>query len=186
MNISKKTDHFEIETGLGYSKREYHPDIFSEEFGQKENSYSEISLNKISFDIAVVPLNFKYHFINQSAWGAYIMAGAALNLVMNADYDINKIEVLGRPAPGRFVPEENRLAEKPFINGILSGESIKENYFASIGFGFGIEKKVFNNTSFYIQPQYQRQILSADIGIGPNKDKIHTSSIQFGIKTILN
>lgn len=79
-----------------------------------------------------------------------------------------------------------RLEKKPFIDGILAGENIKENYFASIGFGFGIEKKICSHTSIYIQPSYQRQILSADIGIGPNKDKIHTSSLQFGVKTLLN
>lgn len=58
-----------------------------------------MSLNKISYDIATIPLNFKYHFINQANWGVYIMAGAALNLVMNADYVIDEVKVEGRPAP---------------------------------------------------------------------------------------
>lgn len=186
VNISKKINQLEVETGITYAKREYQPDIFGEAFGPKENYYSEVSLNKISFDIASIPLNFKYHFINQANWGAYLLAGAALNLVMNADYDINQIKVLGRPAPERNLPVEPRLEEKPFIKGLISGESINDNYFVSVGFGFGIQKKIFNNTSIYIQPSYNRQILNADIGIGPNKDKIHTSSLQFGVKTVLN
>jgi hypothetical protein len=114
------------------------------------------------------------------------MAGAALNLVMNASYDVTEAKILGRPAPDRFIPEEPRLESKPFIEGLLAGENFKDNYFASVGFGFGIQKKIFNNTSIYVQPSYQRQLLSADIGIGPNKDKIHTSSLQFGLKTVLN
>jgi hypothetical protein len=186
MSVSKKINKFEMELGLGYAHREYQPDIFREAFGLKENYYSEISLNKISFDIATIPLNFKYHFINQSSWGAYIMAGAALNLVMNADYEKAEKKILGRPAPERYLPDEARLSEKPFIDGLLAGESFKDNYFASVVFGFGIQKKIYNNTSIYVQPSYQRQILSGDIGIGPNKDKIHTSSLQFGVKTILN
>lgn len=185
INLSKKVDQFELESGVAYAKREYQPDHFREAFGQKENYYSEVSLNKISYDIVSLPINFKYHFINQSNWGAYIMAGAALNLVMNANYDVSEIKILGRPAPDRYIPEAPRLETKPFINGLLSGDSFKDTYFASIGFGFGIQKKIFENTSVYVQPSYHRQILSADIGIGPNKDKIHTSSLQFGIKTVL-
>ncbi|HRG42491.1 MAG TPA: hypothetical protein PLC27_13880, partial [Saprospiraceae bacterium] len=60
------------------------------------------------------------------------------------------------------------------------------NYFASVGFGFGIEKNISKNVSLYVQPSYQRHILSSDLGIGPNKDRIHTSSLQFGVKSVLN
>ena len=186
INISKKTGHLEIESGLGYANRTYQPQIINEEFAEKDNSYSEISLNKISYHIANIPLNFKWHFIDQASWKAYVTVGAALNLVAHADYGINEIEVQGRPTLSGYLRDKPRLEEKEFIQGILSGGNFKDNYFASVGFGFGIEKKLVNNTYLYVQPSYQRQILTSDIGIGPNKDKIHTSSLQFGIKTILN
>jgi len=160
--------------------------LVTEAYGQFADHYFEKSLQKISYDIANIPLNFKYHFINQTNWGAYLMAGVALNLILDAKYDINETLRQGKPPVGRFTPEQARLDEKPFITGILNGDNFKDNYFASIGFGFGIEKKILGNTSIYVQPSYQRQILSSDIGIGPNKDKIHTSSLQFGVKTIIN
>jgi len=186
VNFSAKKSNLEIETGLGYAHRQYQPRLITEAFGQFADHYFEKSLKKISYDIASVPLNIKYHFINHTNWSAYLMAGAALNLILDAKYDINETLRQGKPPVGRFTPEQARLDEKPFITGILNGDNFKDNYFASIGFGFGIEKKILNNTSIYIQPSYQRQILSADIGIGPNKDKIHTSSLQFGVKKIIN
>ena len=186
INISKQKNNFEAETGLGYAYREYQPKLVTEAYGQNPDFYFEKSLKKISFDLVNIPINLKYHFVTTHNFSIYVMAGAAINLVMNAEYDIFESLRQGRPPVGRYTPEQARLDEKPFIRGILNGDNIKDNYFGTIGFGFGVEKKLFSNTSIYIQPSYQRQFISADIGIGPNKDKIHTSSLQFGIKTIIN
>lgn len=186
INISKQKNNFEAETGLGYALREYQPKLVTEAYGQNPDFYFEKSLKKISFDLVNIPINLKYHFVTTHNFSIYVMAGAAINLVMNAEYDIFESLRQGRPPVGRYTPEQARLDEKPFIRGILNGDNIKDNYFGTIGFGFGVEKKLFSNTSIYIQPSYQRQFISADIGIGPNKDKIHTSSLQFGIKTIIN
>jgi hypothetical protein len=186
VNFSAKKSHLELETGLGYAHRQYQPRLVTEAYGQFADHYFEKSLQKISYDIANIPLNIKYHFIHQTNWSAYLMAGVALNLILDAKYDINETLRQGKPPVGRFTPEQARLDEKPFITGILNGDNFNDNYFATIGFGFGIEKKIFGNTSLYVQPSYQRQILSSDIGIGPNKDKIHTSSLQFGVKTVIN
>jgi len=186
INISKKKNNFEAETGLGYAYREYQPKLVTEAYGQNPDFYFEKSLKKISFDLVNIPINLKYHFVTTHNFSIYVMAGAAINLVMNAEYDIFESLRQGRPPVGRYTPEQARLDEKPFIRGILNGDNIKDNYFGTIGFGFGVEKKLFSNTSIYIQPSYQRQFISADIGIGPNKDKIHTSSLQVGIKTIIN
>ena len=183
INFSSKKSNLELESGLGYSKRIYYPTKITEAYGVFGDNYFEKSLNKISYDVASVPINVKFHAVHSAGWSAYIMAGAALNLVLNAKYDITETLVRGRPPVGRYLPDMARLDSKPFIEGVLRGDSFRYNYFATVGFGFGIEKNIFNNTSIYIQPTYFRQVLSADIGIGPNKDKIHTSSLQIGIKT---
>ena len=185
IHFSTEKNNVEFETGLGYSKRIYQPEIITEAYGKFGNNYFEKSLKKISYDIVSLPLNIKYHFINNNQWSTYIMVGAALNVVMNASYSIENKLKEGQPS-NRYTPDQARLDEKDFIHGLLNNDSFKENYFASAGFGFGIEKKIAGKVSMYIQPSYQRQILSSDIGIGPNKDKIHTASLQLGIKTILN
>lgn len=185
-HISTQKNNLEVESGLGYAKRQYQPRLVTEAYGQFADHYFEKSLNKISFDIVNVPLNLKYHYINKAGWSTYLMVGMALNLIVNAEYDIHEALKSGRPPAGRYTPDQARLDEKPFITGLFHGDNIKDNYFVSVGFGLGIEKTFANQTSVYIQPSYQRQIFSNDIGIGPNKDKIHTSSLQFGVKTFLN
>ncbi len=184
LRISTKNDNLEIESGLDYSRREYQPALFKEAFGNASDIYFETSLDKITFDIASIPLNLKYHFINKPAWSSYIMVGVALNLIVNADYEIPTVLVEGRPSPDRYTPVRPRLEEREFTQGLLNGYALKDNYFATAGFGIGIEKKIFQNTSVYIQPSYHRHLLTP--GIGPKNDKIHTSSLQFGVKTILN
>lgn len=183
--ISKKINHIEIETGLNFSHRNYHPEVIQEEFGILSEIFYETSLEKISFDIVQLPIFSKYHFIDKSNWGVYFLAGAALNLVVNAEYDIKTDIKQGRPS-SRFVEETPRLDEKKFNAGLFNDGDFKENYFATLAFGFGIEAKLTNNLDFYMQPAYQRHVLSSGIGIGPNEDKIHTASLQIGLKYALN
>ena len=185
LNFSSRNSNIEIESGIGYSMRVYQPQKITEAYGVFGEHYFEKSLNKISFDIATVPFNIKYHTLNGAGWSVYFMAGAALNVVLNAEYDISETLVRGRPPVGRYVPEIARLDRKPFIEGVLNGDKFRDNYFATVGFGFGIEKNIFRSTSIYIQPSYFRQVLSADVGIGPNKDKIHSSSLQIGFKSVI-
>lgn len=185
MTLSKKKGMLELETGAIYTKRAYQPEAIREKL-ENDLYYTEKTFSKIEFDIVNVPLNIKYHFINQPKWSAFLVAGAALNLILNANYAISEVQSLHRPAPGEYIAPESRLQEKPFIRGLLNNDNLKDNYFATLSFGFGIEKKLSQSTSLYLQPSYHRQVLSADIGIGPNKDKIHTSSLTFGVKTIIN
>ncbi len=184
VRISTQNNNLEIESGLDYSKREYRPALFKEAFGNTSDVYFETSLDKITFDIANIPLNLKYHFFNKRGWSSYIMVGAALNLIVNAAYETPTVLVEGRPSPDRYTPERPRLEEREFTEGLLHGSAFKDNYFATAGFGIGLEKEIFKNTSIYVQPSYQRHLLTP--GIGPKNDKIHTSSLQFGVKTILN
>jgi hypothetical protein len=185
IHVSRKTGNAEVETGLGYAARIYQPEIITEAFGHFGSHYFEKSLQKISFDIAFLPATIKFHFIDQPTWSAYLMGNVSLNLIMNASYDIKEVLVQGRPAPGRFTPDEARLDEKPFTEGLLNGGKFSENYFITVGFGFGIQKQIFEGFSMYLQPSYNRHILSQHIGIGPNKDKIHTSGIQMGVRAQL-
>lgn len=186
LGISSRTGNLEVESGIGYAGREYQPRIVTEQFGQFADHYFEKSLNKIKYDIATVPLQLKYHVLNNSAASFYLMAGATLNLVANATYDISEVLRNGHPQGVRAPNEEARLDEKPFNKGLLNGDKLSDNYFVSVDFGIGIEKRVFGNTSLYVQPSYHRHILSNGIGIGPNQDKIHTSSLQIGIKTAIH
>lgn len=183
IGIFKQLEHVTAGLGLAYAKRNYNPETIEEIYGVRENLYSQVTFNRISFDIISLPLQLQYRFIEKPNWRVFLMVSASANLVINADYGIKDVVVAGRPAIDYNRSEsESRLEEKPFIKGLLHGDNIADDYFLSGGIGFGIEMDIIKNTALYLQPSYQRQILSKDIGIGPNKDQIHTSSIQIGLK----
>lgn len=186
LSIARKKGNLELEAGLTYASREYQPRIVTEPYGQFQDHYFEKSLQKIKYDIASIPLQLKYHVLGRSSASIYLMAGATLNLIANASYDINEVLRSGRPDGIRILEDEARLDEKPFIKGIFNGDKLSDNYFVSVGFGVGVESKLSDHISAYIQPSYNRHILSNGIGIGPNKDKIHTSSLQIGIRAAIN
>ncbi|MCZ2099975.1 MAG: hypothetical protein LC107_00375 [Chitinophagales bacterium] len=183
VNVSKRLQTLELGIGISYAQRKYNPEVIEEIYGVRENFYSQVTFNSISYDIVSVPVHVNYRFINKKTWAAYLMTTAVASLVADADYGIKDVVVMGRPNPDyNRSSEESRLEEKPFIQGFLHGDNIQDNYILSLGFGFGIEKEILKRTSIYIQPSYQRHIFSNNLGIGPNKDKIHTSSLQFGLK----
>ena len=187
IGISRRFHTLEIGVGLAYAQRNYNPEIIEEIYGVRENLYSQVTFNKISYDIVSIPVQLNYRFIDKPSWSAYVMSSAITHLVMQADYGINDVIVMGRPAiENNHSFAKSRMDEKPFIDGLINGDNIQDDYFISVGFGFGIEKALFKDASIYMQPSYQRHILSADIGIGPNKDKIHTSSLLVGFKYSLN
>ena len=187
IGISRRFHTLEIGVGLAYAQREYNPEIIEEIYGIRENLYSQVTFNKISYDIVSIPVQLNYRFIDKPSWSAYVMSSAITHLVMQADYGINDVIVMGRPSiENNHLFAKSRMDEKPFIDGLINGDNIQDDYFISVGFGFGIEKALFKDASIYMQPSYQRHILSADIGIGPNKDKIHTSSLLVGFKYSLN
>ncbi len=200
-NISRKRGKIDVSTGVEYAKRTYQPKPFTEKYGTADTYYFESSLNKISYDIVSVPLKIKYDFLSNNKWNAYLMAGAALSMIVDAKYEI--WEEIIHESPSDFSLSQSnspRLESKNFIKGIgnfdsnistlenkngIFSSSFNDNYFASLTFGIGIEKKLSPLSSIYIEPSYQRHVLSSDIGIGPNKDKIHTSSLQLGFRTML-
>ena len=79
------------------------------------------------------------------------------------------------------------MSEKKFTEGFLAHYNISDNYYVTGNMGIGFEKNIFDDTSLFIRGNYSRQFLSKDNGIGPNKDKIHTTSLQLGVViTVLN
>lgn len=185
LSFSGKKGQLEWETGLEFVQRKYKPATITETFGQGPDYYFETSLKEIRYTIAGIPFHLKYHFAEQQTWSAYMVTTLQTNLIMDAGYMIEEELKHGRPMPSRYTPEAPRLEEKPFIKGLLHGESLTKNYYIHAGIGLGMQKSLFQHTSMYMQTSYFRHIISNDIGIGPNKDKIHGTSFQLGIKTLL-
>lgn len=181
----KKMGRFSWETGIGYSKKVYEPKLLTEIYGVYDGYYFEKSLKEISYKIASIPIMLNYDFLNKKSWNANISFGLCTNVLLAADYQIDDVIVNGS-LQGRYAKAEDRLSEKKFTEGFLAHYNISDNYYVTGNMGIGFEKNIFDDTSLFIRGNYSRQFLSKDNGIGPNKDKIHTTSLQLGVVTALN
>lgn len=186
VSLGKKRGHGEIETGVMYSRLNYRPVEIRETFASAADVYFETSLKKIQFDLVKIPLNLKYYAVDTRSWKFYLVGGASLNLLANAQYVIEENIIKGRPVSSfRFSNEGPRLDNKPFTYGFFNKGNFRENYYVDIVLGMGLELRIGRNLHFYCQPAYHAFVFSDDIGIGPNQDKLNAFVAQTGFKWTL-
>lgn len=186
LSIGHKTDRLSVSSGLSYNRRNYQPRQFVESYGADDLYYFESSLESMKFDFISVPLILAYDFYQSKNWNFYGNINLTGNVLASADYDRREELVLGRPsAPAAFEVENSRLDDKNFASGILKGGSLSDSYFVSVGIGLGLEKRLSDKLSVYVEPSYLHHVFSKDIGIGPNKDRIHSASLQLGVRSAI-
>lgn len=188
----KEIGPIELYAGLGYSKTSYEPLIIEETYKNQNQQFKQASLENIGFNTLNVPAGVKYNLLNQDKYQLYAAAGVIVNIIAQADYEVydNYITTAtGSRAPSTptFKPEINQralLSQKEFKNGILHGGSLLDNLYATASIGVGLIKDVSKNTSVFIEPKYSHFISSQ--GLGPNLDKVHSVSVDFGVRYQLN
>ena len=184
--LSFKKENLSWEGSLRYTTLSYVPQIIKEEHTIFADRFFETSLDRISFSILSSQLMLKYHFIDSRDLSIYLAAGTGVNLITDSDFEITTAIRQGRPG-NRSQDQDLRLFdEKSFNQGIFEGGKVRDNFFITGAFGIGAEQHLFHNLNLFTQAIYNRHLLSAERGVGPNKDKIHTLSVQAGIIFTLN
>lgn len=182
--VSVEKGKFEFETGIVYSHKSYEPRINEEIVGDFRNGYQKTSLNNISFDMLSVPLSAKLHFKSTKNWSFYMMLGASLNFVTNSDFQIAEETTAGLDGIASDFNIASRLGQKSFEKGIFDGGSLDANTYLCGVVGAGIQRRVSDGISLYLQPNYSYHTMGASVG--PNNDRIHSLSLQVGAKIALN
>lgn len=195
--IGKKKNNFEFSTGLKFTRRANEPARVVETYGDFLNNYFEISLNKITYNIAEVPLNFKYFFDNKGKTNYYVKAGVNANLSLHNTYTItNKpknnlnnnalsstISITdGDEIEGKAA--RSKLKQKEFSPGIFNGGSFSENYFMTASLEMGVERKLNKNLTLVLGAEYSKYYMID--GIGPNKEKLNNIALNLSMKHYLN
>jgi hypothetical protein len=200
--FSVKDRKLELMTGLKYMKRTHTPAAITEKYGDILNDYYQTSLNKISYDIAEIPMNIKYVINDKKKTKLYVQAGFNANLSLKNTYDISeqKLSYSNKPAGLAFVTsadvtssplnsvdnlfrtdtKNSRLKQKEFNSGLLQGGRLKDNYFFTLTAGMGIERALNDKNAINIGAEYNKYY-NID-GIGPNKDKLNGVSMSVGVK----
>ncbi len=185
LSLSYDTKLAELELGFLYSEKNYVPRRIGEITGSFSAGYRRTSLEEIKYTIASIPINLKLHANRRGKWSYYAAIGASANLILNSHFDIQN-EILDTPAFGAdgAVANQPKLQNKPFEEGIVEGGSWTDNTFFTTQVGLGVQRVLSKNISAYVQPSYSYHMF--DQGVGPNKDFLHTLSLQLGVKVAIN
>lgn len=140
-----------------------------------------VSLEHISYDVLSIPIDYRYHFIQDKEWSLYGLIGVRPQILWHADYRISDELDIPLPKPPGSEPEieEALLYQKSFDTGLANEGSFKDAFFISAAVGGGVERKISQKIHFYFNSYYSRQLSNT---LGPNEDKIHVVGFMTGIK----
>lgn len=195
IQVHRKVGPVEVSTGAIYSSKQYNPKEFIELF--KKNDESEgthFIFDGIRLNIVSVPVHASYQVNNTAKWRTYVVAGGAFHMALQAEYErayfkVNEDQIQGIALQ---VEQQNgtvtegrtpNFEKKKFPDGLLGDGSMKDNFYFSIDLGVGLERKLSDATSFFVQPTVYYNLFNK--GLSANDDIINTFSLQLGMKTRL-
>ncbi len=174
-------DRWEIQTGLIYTAKHYQPLQVLFLAGRFDEGYIKEILKDIELNIINIPLNFKYNLFHQDKWRVYALAGASVQVAVQANYYVSSQSTFRSARPSN--PDRNSFYDQGFEGGWLEGGSFRENSYITGNLGFGVERFVTTQWSIFAQPTYQHAIgLFNQQGLGPTMDRINTMSLYTGIR----
>ncbi|MDX1478064.1 MAG: hypothetical protein R3301_10205 [Saprospiraceae bacterium] len=173
-------DVFTFETGLHYSQKSYNPNRIlhiGETFDVRTLDFKNISLHVIS-----VPLQVHWNFDRKGRTRLYTVAGASMNLIATAHYDLisrnnNRSAAAPQdPSFRRTTQEVERIREH-----ILDDAEFSAKSFLTLNAGFGIERLINHKFSVFLQPTASYQIPFFHIS-DQNGKHLQYLSAQFGTR----
>ena len=183
-SLGFKYGRWEIETGLIYAAKQYDPNIIEQHGGiVSSGGIRRTHFQTIHLQTLHVPVNLRYNYavLGKGKWHLYTQTGAALNVVLRAEYDLAEISSGSRSFSNAVTT--SRLRQVNYNNGLLAGDGFKENRYLSISMGAGIERYIAPQWSMFIQPDFHFHF--SGNRIGPTEDRINTLSLSFGARKSL-
>ncbi|MCB9284778.1 MAG: hypothetical protein H6563_11940 [Lewinellaceae bacterium] len=180
--FSMERKKWAFQTGLTYSAVAYQPNVPVQQYGSFDYLVVE-SFDRIQYQFMQIPLQIRRGFLPKSSkWDVYALGGVEANLILDADYDIQKTEIFSSRSSGAVedVSEKSKLNKKQFPEGVLNGDSFFHNVYLSFSAGFGVERSLSNRYQLFAEPIYAVPFAGNDIG--PNEDRIHRFSLRLGVK----
>lgn len=165
------TGRWEFQTGAIYSAKHYRPVQLLYQYGNSRDGYVTEQLKDVQLNILHLPVNFRYNFLQDDRWRVYAVAGASLQVAIQANYYIEREGNSRRSVLNRYID-----------NGWFEGGTFTENSYLTGNLGLGVERTLTTRWSFFAQPTYQHAISFFNQGLGPTRDRISTLSVFTGIR----
>ena len=178
-SLGFKSGRWEVETGLIYAAKKYDPNIVDvPKANEKRTHFQTVHLQTVNIPAT---LRYNYAIFGKGKWHLYSQLGAALNVVLRAEYDLAEISAISRSSVNDITT--SRISQIDFNNGVLAGGGLKSNRYLSLKMGAGAERYISPSWSIFVQPDFHFHF--SGNRIGPTEDRINTLNLSFGARKSL-
>ncbi len=186
-----KKGRVEIETGLTYLDKKYDLPNVEATGGSFLRGYNTVKPQNLRLSIVSIPLSINYTAKATRRLGFYARIGTALNTILKSEVSqfattdgaANKSATAGYDVLELNVYPKGVTEKGFFKDGNWLRGGLKENTYVTAQAGLGVEYRLTNKTDIYLQPAIDYHFSKR--GLGVLNDRIHSLSIQGGVKTKL-
>lgn len=176
---ARKRDRLEWETGLNYSQLSYEPlpylDIVA---GNSTTGYVAQRINHVQAEMVTVPVTARYYLDDNDKTRLYATAGVQVGTVTDIDYDRQQLIIGGSEQLASYASRV--ILNDNDAQGLLEGGSPLHNAVVQLEAGMGLERRIRDNISFYVEPSVRYNLIAPDMG--PNQERFSTFALTAGAR----
>lgn len=182
---------WEIEGELGYTNYKYLPQQILYLEGSLVDGVYGAGVNKVELNAFNLGFGARYRVLSGENWIVSAGAGIRINSIFRSNYSVATADYFLPDFPLREPPvpingtaevKPTALEEKDYASGWLDNGPFFENTFLSANLNVGGEIFFSRKFSFYTRASAQPFLPIGRKGIGPDRDRIHTISLQSGFR----
>ena len=179
-----KHNRWSFESGLLYGKKTYLPaEVRQNVAGANITTAAyKVDLQDIRVNILQLPTMLHFDFVKRKRWDIYVAAGTTANFITEAKYDYSRsfIGYALRPLPPVEPSTTEPRLKSTYEDGMFITKSLENNVFFTANTGMGVVYRLTPKFNVYSQMTYRTYLPFK--GIGPNQDKINSTSLLLGFK----
>jgi hypothetical protein len=183
LNVGYRLGKWDFQSGVAVSSKSFEPNI-RVVGGSVTKGFYEEKINKLEFDIASIPLNVNYHFIDNSKWRIFSYIGASFNAILYSKENREIVGTITKSSSGLRSNSSdyvlNNYEQGLFEKQLLRTDAITNIHYFTANFGVGTEYKITPVLTLYTQAGINKHI--GRPSIGTLNDRINSMSAQFGLR----
>lgn len=176
--LSFVNGNFHLRTGVGYCHFKSYPEIHL--LYTSDDYVHKLSYLKSEFHLVNIPIAIERYWKLSDGLDVFGGAGMDLNIAVNNSFE-EKDTILRKSGilPLSNIPDQSKVSEKAFNQGIAAGEDISNNAFVTIGFNLGVEYKLNQRLNLNFQAQYKHMVNPQ--AFGPHQDRYQMVNLMLGL-----
>lgn len=185
MKIGIRKGNWGVESGLAYSNTRYTPKRVEKIYaGSPIDGFLASYVQQADGDVFVIPVKVTRKIVRAGNASLHAVAGVSANIVAEKSYQYRRViyPPVNPSGGGTGVDPTQYAIPNKKQDGVLEGGSLGTNTYVTADLGVRLEAPVGKRYVAFIEPSYRRALNG---GFGPEREKIHSFTIQAGVMASL-